>query len=146
FINPYYGDEIAMDAAVSNEKRVSVYSVAAQGIVGYVERGMGNSSELSEYLKGVLFPYRGLRFSAVVAGCTHFPFARDSIISALGYAPEFFDGGIGAANRMKKLLGDKKMLRNEGGGIGWTLWLSSDARGSYPEYSGLLRDLMRVEK
>lgn len=98
--------------------------VSAQKTVSFVEAGMADSPALVSYLKNELYPYRRIRFSAVVLGCTHFPFAKSAIEKALGYTPEFYDGAAGAARRLKRLLYDSSAIRlSEGGGE--TLWLEN---------------------
>ena len=103
-----------------------LYSVPIQETVGFVERGTTDSVEHSEYLKKCFLPYSGCRFSAVVLGCTHFPFAKESISAALGYSVSFFDGADGAARRLMQLLNENKTARSpycvE---KGWVQWLDT---------------------
>ena len=87
-----------------------IVSVEAPRLVELVEGGRIDSSDATEYLEHILSQYRGIRFDACVLGCTHFPFMKNSIISALGYQPDFFDGSDGAANRMKSLLQNNEIL------------------------------------
>lgn len=84
--------------------------VSAQKIVSFVESGMADSPALVSYLKSILHPYKKIRFSAVVLGCTHFPFAKKAILDALGYPVVFYDGGEGAAKQTKRVLSSLSLL------------------------------------
>lgn len=123
---------------------VALIPVAAQKVVEFIEKGMGDSTELTEYLTRLLYPYRNRRFGAVVAGCTHFPFAEKSILSALGYPVRFFDGGKGAAKRLRYLLEKENSLRDNClGRSGYVLWLCSENGERGVEYVKLARILCR---
>lgn len=105
-------------------ERCKVVCIPTQKIVSFVEAGMGNSPALVSYLKSEFNKYRKEKFSAVVLGCTHFPFAKGAIERALGYRPCFYDGAAGAAKRLKKLISDEGLL-NANGRSGETLWLEN---------------------
>ena len=103
-----------------------LYSVPIQETVRFVEQGKIDSFEHIEYLKKCLLPYRDRSFSAVVLGCTHFPFAEESISAALGCSVRFFDGADGAARRLMQLLNENKTAHSpycvE---KGWVQWLDT---------------------
>lgn len=109
-------------AAASEKSRI--VCLPTQKIVSFVEEGMENSPALVSYLKAEFSPYRKQRFSAVVLGCTHFPFAKKAIEKALGYRPCFYDGAAGAAKRLKNLICKEGLLSENGRG-GETLWLEN---------------------
>ncbi|MBQ9115605.1 MAG: hypothetical protein IJY04_01135 [Clostridia bacterium] len=119
--------------------RPRVYAVSIQDTVDYVEKGQGNSEAHTEYLKKMLLPYGKLVFSAVVEGCTHFPFAEKSISEALGYSPEYFDGADGAARYLKRLLYERGITRSTAGG--WVKWVDTVGEGGYAERFRGLRAL-----
>ena len=111
-----------------------VFSASAQGLVELIERGEGDSDECVEYLRRELGCFAGIKFSAVVLGCTHFPFARKAIASALGYPMSFFDGSLGAARQMFRLLEKNKITRPHGfGESGWIRWCDTAERLGYAE-------------
>ncbi len=109
--------------ALASEKS-RIVCLPTQKIVSFVEAGMEDSPALVSYLKSEFSQYRKLKFSAVVLGCTHFPFAKKAIEKALGYRPCFYDGAIGAAKRLKNLI-FKEGLLNERSGGGEILWLEN---------------------
>ncbi len=84
--------------------------VSAQETVSYVENLTIGSEEHINYLKYVFSSFDKMKFRACVLGCTHFPFAKCDICEALGYTPEFFDGGEGSARRVEVLLKREKIL------------------------------------
>ena len=99
----------------------NVICVAAPELVRYIERGEPCGEDAVRYLSKILEPYRKVTFDACVLGCTHFPFSRSAITDALGYEPTYFDGGSGAARRLKNeiLKRDIYALANDGGYIFW---------------------------
>ncbi len=109
----------------SLSEKSNIICITTQKIVSFVEEGMEGSPALVSYLKKELYPYRKIKFSAVVLGCTHFPFAKKAIENALSYRPVFYDGGAGAAKRVKALLVRDGILNHQGKG-GETLWLETE--------------------
>ena len=89
----------------------NVSCISAPELVTFVERGEADTPCAVAYLKKLFADYLETRFDACVLGCTHFPFARNAIVKALGYQPQFFDGSLGAAKRLKQEL-ELKCLSN----------------------------------
>lgn len=94
-----------------------IHPVAAPGIVPLIEVGKEHSEELLQYLRTLLQPYRkkedgggGQLVDSVVLGCTHFPFAMESIEEALGYSFTFYDGAYGTARETKRRLQEAGLL------------------------------------
>ena len=103
-------------------ERAQIVSLPVQKLVRFVESGKSDREEVIRYLCKVFFPYKDRRFSAVVLGCTHFPFAKDEIEIALGYSTRFYDGSVGAAKRAFYLLSeDGNMSNTDVSGV--TVWL-----------------------
>ena len=94
----------------------TVVKLPATGLVELVESGKGNSKESEELLRPLLSPYRG-KLDAVVLGCTHYPFAADTIRSLLGEETELLDGGLGTAIQTKRRLQEAELLRTGDGEI-----------------------------
>jgi glutamate racemase len=88
----------------------NVSCISAPELVTFVERGEADTPCAVAYLKKLFAEHYGTRFDACVLGCTHFPFARNAIVKALGYEPAFFEGSHGAARRLKSELENKKLL------------------------------------
>lgn len=86
--------------------QTEVVSVAAPGIVTYVESGKADRDTLVSELKKLLLPVCREDVNAVVLGCTHFPFAKDEIREALGRELFFFDAGADVAEATAAALKD----------------------------------------
>lgn len=131
---------------------INVHLLSAQRIVEFIENKRSNKKELTEYLGRLFSIYKELKFDFVVLGCTHFPFAAKEIREALGYDAEFFDGSLGAANRLKTLLSQKDLFEKgilcsnnnleKSGGV---IWLSPNDENN-TEYLSLMRELLHSKQ
>ncbi len=94
----------------SYRDKAEFISLPAPDLVKYIESGKLDTPAEISYLEEILEPYRDNKVDAVVLGCTHFPFARKSIIKILGDKVQVFDGGQGAAMHCKHCLEEKGLL------------------------------------
>ncbi len=94
----------------SLKDRAEFIKLPAPDLVRYIESGELDSPDEIAYLEKILEPYKDNKVDAVVLGCTHFPFARKSIIKILGDKVQVFDGGPGAARHCRRLLEEKGLL------------------------------------
>lgn len=92
----------------------TVVKLPAAGLVELVEAGKANSPESEELLRPLLSPYAG-KLDAIVLGCTHYPFAADTISKLLGDQCAILDGGPGTAHHTRRRLETAGLLRD---GIG----------------------------
>jgi glutamate racemase len=81
-----------------------------------VEAGKGNSQEAEALLRPLLAPYRN-QLSAVVLGCTHYPFAAGTIAKLLGEDTVLLDGGPGTARETRRRLTESNLLGDGPGEI-----------------------------
>lgn len=81
-----------------------VVSVAAPGIVSYVEDGARDHEGIVCYLRELLAPWQSVCFDGVVLGCTHFPFAAGGIQEALGYEVRFYEPSEAVSQKTKDQL------------------------------------------
>ena len=88
--------------------------ISAPGLADLVEKGEQNGPKGEALLQRLLEPYRG-KLDALVLGCTHYPFARETIQKVLGSETELLDGGEGTAVQTMHLLQSKNLL-NDGQG------------------------------
>ena len=93
-----------------------VVKLPAAGLVELVEAGKGNGAEAKSLLRPLLEPYHG-KLSAVVLGCTHYPFAAEVISDLLGEETVLLDGGPGTARETKRRLGLADLLHDGPGEI-----------------------------
>lgn len=88
--------------------------IPAPNLVEIVEAGKYDTAEADTYLSALLAPYIG-KLNALVLGCTHYPFVKDTIARILGEKTILFDGGAGTARQTQRLL-EQAGLLNEGDG------------------------------
>ena len=93
-----------------------VVKLPAPGLVELVEQGKGDSLEAEALLRPLLEPYAG-RLDAVVLGCTHYPFAANTIQKILGEKTQLLDGGEGTARETKRRLEQAGLLRQGQGEV-----------------------------
>ena len=94
----------------------TVVKLPAAGLVELVESGKANSLESEALLRPMLSPYAG-KLDAVVLGCTHYPFAADTIRKLLGEGTALLDGGAGTAIQTRRRLAQAGLLRDGDGEI-----------------------------
>ena len=84
--------------------QTEIISIAAPGIVEYVEGKMNAPEKLMAYLRSILFPACSAPIDGAVLGCTHFPFVKEEISAALGRKVPFFDAGDDTAKETRRAL------------------------------------------
>ena len=119
--------------------RERVINLACNKLAGIIEHSvLSHNGELDDYLKELLAPYKNKGIEAIVLGCTHYVFIKDSIKEAFGGNPLIFDGNGGTVNRLKSVLEEKGLRRPEGAGRGAVvLNSSSDDQFSMKTYPKL---------
>ena len=90
--------------------------IPAPDLVELVEAGKGNSPEAEEMLRALLSPYKE-KLSALVLGCTHYPFAAQALERVLGPEIPLLDGGEGTARETRRRLQEADLLENGPGQI-----------------------------
>ncbi len=103
-----------------------------------VEDGHYNDAVLDSYLEEILTPFKG-RVNSVVLGCTHYPFAKNAIITHLGSNVRVFDGALGTANEAHRRLADADLL-TQSTCPGSLQVLASDAKDSFKDKVLMLLD------
>lgn len=84
-------------------------TVAPQSeLAAMIERGLGDIGALAPYVESMLDPYRDAE--AVILGCSHYAFIKSLIKDFYGGRIKIYDGACGEAERLKALLGQKKLL------------------------------------
>lgn len=94
----------------------TVEKIPAPGLVELVEQGKTQSEETAALLMEILSPYVG-QLDAIVLGCTHYPFVKDTVQRILGDGVEVLDGGAGTARQTKRLLEERGLLRSGEGAL-----------------------------
>ncbi len=88
-----------------------VYKLPAPGLVELIESGRADSPETDELLRGV-FAQCPEQLNALDLGCTHYPFAADSLRRVLGEGVTLLDGGDGTARETRRRLEAAGLLRS----------------------------------
>jgi len=87
-----------------------IVKVPCQGLMEFVENGVLSGPELEGYLKAVFYDYPMHKVGAVVLGCTHYPFIRETIQKIVGDNIRIYDGSVGTAREMRRRVGLVNML------------------------------------
>ena len=93
-----------------------VERIGAPGLVELIEQGKADSGETETLLRKVLAPYVG-KLDALVLGCTHYPFVKETISSILGPQVQLLDGGAGTARQTKRCLAQAGLLSDGPGSV-----------------------------
>lgn len=88
--------------------------IPAPGMVELVEAGLSDTPQMDAFLSTVLSDYVG-KLDALVLGCTHYPFAIQSIRRVLGTDTVLFDGGAGTARQTRRRLEEAGLLQEAEG-------------------------------
>lgn len=98
------------------KERAEILPLPCPHLAELIEKSPLDSPELEKYISKLLAPYKGV--DSVVLGCTHYPFIKNLISSALPNA-QIFDGGFGTAKEAIRRIGVAGLLNdsNEKGKI-----------------------------
>ena len=95
---------------------VQVERIPAPGLVELVEQGKTDSAETESLLREILAPYIG-QLDAIVLGCTHYPFVKNTVQKILGENVQVLDGGAGTARQTCRLLEEQNLRRTGKGSL-----------------------------
>ena len=84
-------------------KTAEIVPVPCPRLARLIEAGILSGPALTDYLTEVMLPYRDRPADAVVLGCTHYPFIRDTVAAVTG-TEQIFDGGPGTARETRHQL------------------------------------------
>lgn len=93
-----------------------VARIAAPGLVEQIENGHSDSPETEALLRQILSPYLG-KLDALVLGCTHYPFVKDTIRKILGDGVALLDGSEGTARQTIRCLKERDLLSEGAGSV-----------------------------
>ena len=92
-----------------------VVAVPCPGLMEFVEQGELDGDELDAYFREHLTPYLTDDTSAIVLGCTHYPFIKRNLRSFLGGSNILLlDGSRGTAAELRRRLDVQGLLRHDG--------------------------------
>lgn len=120
-------------------KEARILSIPAPGLVELIETRVWSGPVLEDFLHGLLDTPIAEGIDALVLGCTHYPFVRDTIQAVSGGLP-LYDGNEGIARQTRRLLTEADLLcETEQGRV--TLLEC----GQFPHYFELARELIGLE-
>ncbi len=96
------------------EKYARIVPVPCGGLMEFVEAGILDGQELEEFLRKILAKDLCKDAEAVVLGCTHYPFIKETIIKVIGHDVKIYDGGEGTARQLQRRLKRDRLLRKSG--------------------------------
>ena len=98
---------------VDDDHRVDL--LALPGLVRFAEAGQFEGDTVERYLRAELAGYELENYSALILGCTHFNYFKDSYRNIFPHEVAFIDGSVGTVNNLKRILNDRKQLENNHG-------------------------------
>lgn len=84
-------------------------------LVSFAEAGMFEEKEVKAYLANELAFYHLKDYSALVLGCTHFNYFKDTFRGVFPEKVEFIDGSTGTVNHLKHILEENGLLEHNTG-------------------------------
>lgn len=95
---------------------MQVSLIPAPGLVERIEAGLADAPETQALLQQLLAPYAG-KLDALVLGCTHYPFVKQTICRILGDQTTLLDGSVGTARHTMRRLEEAGLLRQGQGSV-----------------------------
>lgn len=81
-----------------------VFKVPCPQLAKKIEEAVFGKSDIEEYLFELLKPVKDINATAVVLGCTHYPFVKEEIKKIIGNDVKIFDGIDGTVSHLKEIL------------------------------------------
>ena len=122
------------------QPRAEIIPLPCPGLMEFVEQGVTSGGAVEGYLLDKLEPYRNVPVSAIVLGCTHYPFLAGAIRRIVGRHVEIIDGADGVAQQLRSRLAAENLLsaRTEPGRVAFENSLDQ------PEILELCRTLLNA--
>ncbi len=115
----------------------SVDLLALPGLVRFAEREEFDSPAVRRYLEGALSPYDLSQYSALVLGCTHFNYFKDTFARIFPAGAALIDGCAGTVNNLARVL--RQAGLSGGGEPGVEYYISGRKVGDAPTLEKIAR-------
>lgn len=89
-----------------------IIPMPCDGLVEIIEGGNTEGSIVEEYLHNKFKDIQKERVSAVVLGCTHYPFIKNSLVNIINDNVAIIDGSIGTVKQLRRMLEQRNLLNN----------------------------------
>jgi glutamate racemase len=91
--------------------------LAVPKLVTFAETAQFDVPEVEAYLRKELAPYQLDNYSALILGCTHFNYFKDTYRKIFPEDVVFIDGSVGTVNYLKCILEERGLLENNTGTV-----------------------------
>lgn len=86
------------------KEEAEIIPMPCAGLMEFIEAGDLDSNELEAYLKDKFIEYKNKDISAIVLGCTHYPFIANKIHEIIDESIPIIDGGLGTCKELRRRL------------------------------------------
>ena len=96
-----------------------IIPMPCDGLVEIIESGITSGQLVEEYLHNKFKDIDKEKVSAVVLGCTHYPFIKNALINVINEDIAVIDGSLGTVKQLKRILEQSDLLNtsNEKGTV-----------------------------
>ena len=96
-----------------------IIPMPCDGLVEIIESGITSGQLVEEYLHNKFKDIDKKKVSAVVLGCTHYPFIKNALINVINEDIAVIDGSLGTVKQLKRILEQRDLLNtsNEKGTV-----------------------------
>lgn len=112
--------------------------IACPGLMEFVENGVISGDEIEAYLKHLLNAHLKDPIDAVVLGCTHYIFLRETLLKLLPEGTSIIDGNEGTVRQLERKLAEDGLLETAGQAGSVRLTTSGDEQLVLPVMERLL--------
>ncbi len=92
------------------EKDAEIIPLPCPNLVEIIEKGVISGKKIDEYIEELFEPLKEKKVSAVVLGCTHYPFIKDALKKYFNHRVDIIDGGYGTAKETLRRLKEDKLI------------------------------------
>lgn len=87
-----------------------IIPMPCDGLVEIIESGITSGPLVEDYLRNKFAEIDKTRVSAVVLGCTHYPFIKDALVKVINENVAVIDGSLGTVKQLKRMLKKRDLL------------------------------------
>lgn len=94
------------------KEEADICPLPCDGLVEIIESGNIDGELVEAYLRKRFKEVEGDKIAAVVLGCTHYPFVKDTIIKILGESVPVIDGSEGTSRHLRNILEEEGIVNS----------------------------------
>lgn len=87
-----------------------IIPMPCDGLVEIIESGVTKGPLVEEYLANKFKDIPREKVSAVVLGCTHYPFVKEALVNVINDNIAIIDGSLGTVKQLKRMLEQRNLL------------------------------------